>query len=184
MDTNPSRRRLLQLGGVGATASLAGCSQFDISDDESADPETESELEVGEEPDIDPEDGFTALVQPDQDELQALEMEIMEAVEAGELSQMEAQEEFQQRQAELTAERAVAFEDDVAGDDDLSIEAGIADIGAFLLDGPDERLLDTLRDSEVNGLVPGEEYAQMLEQQQAETVPVPEEDPDADPDDD
>ncbi|EMA27865.1 hypothetical protein C445_19472 [Halobiforma lacisalsi AJ5] len=169
MDTHPTRRRLLQLGGAGATASLAGCTQFDLgqSDESGTETDTESaaELEVGREPDMDPEDGITAIVQPDQEEFEALEAEIREEIESGELEQMEAQVEFQRRQAELTAARAAEFESEFGNDDELSIEAGIAEAGAFLLDGSDERLVDTLRNGEVNGLIPGEEYALMLEQQ-------------------
>lgn len=179
MDANPSRRRLLQLGGVGVTASLAGCSQLDISDDDGSDTDADAELEADQEPEIDPEDGITALVQPSQEELQAVEEEVMAEVEAGELDQMEAQMEFDRRRTELIAERAADFESEMADDDRLSIEAGIAEMGAFLVDGPDERLIDALRDGEVNGLVPGEEYGLMLEQQaQAEAAPEPGTDPD------
>ncbi|SFC48517.1 hypothetical protein SAMN05444422_10938 [Halobiforma haloterrestris] len=175
MDTHPTRRRLLQLGGAGATASLAGCTQFDLgqSDDSGTETDTESaaELEVDREPDMDPEDGITAIVQPDQEEFEALEAEIREEIESGDLEQMEAQVEFQRRQAELTAASAAEFESEFGDDDDLSIEAGIAEAGAFLLDGSDERLVDTLRNGEVDGLIPGEEYALMLEQQAEAPAP-------------
>lgn len=173
MDTHPTRRRLLQLGGAGATASLAGCTQFDLgqSDDTETDTESTAELEVDREPDIDPEDGITAIVQPDEEEFAALEAEIREEIESGDLDQMEAQAEFQRRQAELTAARAAEFESEFGDDDELSIEAGIAEAGAFLLDGSDERLVDTLRNGEVDGLIPGEEYALMLEQQAEAPAP-------------
>ncbi|AFZ73685.1 hypothetical protein [Natronobacterium gregoryi] len=185
METNPSRRRLLQLGGVGATASLAGCSQFDLSDDDDGpDVDGETELEVDREPEIDPEDGITGLVQPGPEEMQDLEAEIMAEIEAGDLEQMEAQDEFERRRTELTVERAVAFESEIEADDELSIEAGMANRGAFLLAGPDERLMDELRDGDVSGLVPGEEYGLMLEQQlQAEAAPTPGQGAEPDPED-
>lgn len=169
MVTHPTRRRLLQLSGVGVTTSLAGCSQFDVpgaQDQEQNQTDSETELDADPEPDIDPADGITALVQPDQEASQELQQEVMSEVQAGELDQQEAQAEFQRRQAELIATRAAEFESTVADDDDLSIEAGIAEQGAFLLDGSDERLLDTLRNGEVSGLIPGEEYGQLLEQRQ------------------
>ncbi|OVE83231.1 hypothetical protein [Natronolimnobius baerhuensis] len=177
MESNPTRRRLLQLSGVGATASLAGCSQFDIpgsQDDNGADPQTESEaeLEADTEPDSDPEDGITAIVQPDPEALQQLQQEVMAELEEGELDQQEAQMEFQQRQVELISSHAVEFESEMAADDDISVEAGVAQEGALLLDGPDERFMELLRNSEVSGLMPGEEYGRMLEQQQQQQPPV------------
>lgn len=189
MDTHQTRRRLLQLGGVGATASLAGCTEFSLGDDGNGDDDTEvdtdvdpdAELEVGEEPEIDPEDGITALVQPDQEELEALQAEIMEEIDSGELDEMEAQSEIQRRQVELTAAHAVEFEEEFADDDELSIEAGIAEAGAFLVDGSDERLLDTLRNGEVAGLVPGDEYDQLLAQRSGAAV-APGDDPDGEED--
>ena len=185
MVSHPTRRRLLQLSGVGATASLAGCSQFDVTgtqdegDDDSEQPaDSSSELEADAEPDIDPEAGITAIVQPDQEAFDELQEEIMAELEAGEIDQQEAQLELQQRQAELIVDRAVEFESSVADDDDLSIEAGIAEQGAFLLDGSDERLLDTIRNGEVSGLIPGEEYGALLEQQQHQEPPVSDSDGD------
>lgn len=177
MVTHPTRRRLLQLSGVGMTASLAGCSQFDVpstqddgdgngdSANESA-TSTDAQLEADAEPDIEPENGITAIVQPDQEALQELQEEVMAEVEEEEISQQDAQLEIQQRQAELTATRAAEFESTVADADDLSVEAGIAEQGALLLDGSDERLLETLRNGEVAGLIPGDEYGQLLAQQQ------------------
>lgn len=180
MESHPTRRRLLQLSGVGATASLAGCSQFDVpgaQDDSGSGNESTAnsgaQLEADAEPDIDPEAGITAIVQPDQEALQELQQEIMAEVENGELGQQEAQIEMQRRQSELIAERAAEFESTVAADDDISIEAGIAEQGALLLDGSDERLLDTIRNGEVSGLIPGEEYGSLLEQRRQQQQQQP-----------
>jgi len=171
MTPNPSRRRVLQLTGVGATASIAGCAQLDdIASDDDGDANGESngndELDVGTEPDIDPADGITAIVQPSQAELEEVQQEVMAEVEDGDISQEEAQLEIQDRQMELVASSAAAFESSVADDDDLTVEAGIGEQGALLISASDERLIDTLRNDEVTGLVPGEEYAEILELQQ------------------
>ncbi len=96
----------------------------------------------------------------------------MAELEEGELDQQEAQMEFQQRQVELISSHAVEFESEMAADDDISVEAGVAQEGALLLDGPDERFMELLRNSEVSGLMPGEEYGRMLEQQQQQQPPV------------
>ncbi|WP_247001181.1 hypothetical protein [Halosolutus gelatinilyticus] len=168
MTSDHHRRRFLQLAGTGAAASIAGCSRLrPASDDSDASNESDdgngTVLDVGEEPAINPEDGITAIVQPPQEELATIEQEVMAEVEEGKLDRQEAQKEMIDRQRKLVSERSVAFESKVAGDDDLSIEAGIAERGAFLLDGSDKRLLDTLRNGEADGLIPGAEYAKILQ---------------------
>ncbi|WP_137288350.1 hypothetical protein [Natronorubrum halophilum] len=177
MTPDPTRRRVLTLTGVGATASLAGCGQFDVSDGNS-NGDSSDELEVGSEPDIDPEDGITAFVQPSRDELNAIEQEIMTEVENEELDRQEAQAELRERQGDLFTSYSVEFESKIADEDGISIEAGIGERGAFLLDGDDGRLLDTLRDGDADGLLPGEEYAAVLQEQEQ---PAPEPEPDDEP---
>ena len=166
MSPHPSRRRVLQLTGAGATASLAGCSQFSQSNESS-----EDELEADQEPDIDPADGFTAVVQPSQEALAEVQQEVSAEVESGELSQQEAQREFQERQQEVYVSRSIEFESEMADDDELSIEAAIGERGVFLIDAPDERLVDTLRNEEVDGLLPGSEYEAILEAQSQQQAP-------------
>ncbi|WP_121744345.1 hypothetical protein [Natronorubrum halophilum] len=176
MTPDPTRRRVLTLTGVGATASLAGCGQFDVSDGNS-NSDSSDELDVGSEPDIDPEAGITAFVQPSREELDAIEQEIMTEVENEELDRQEAQAELRERQGDLFMSYSVEFESKIADEDDISIEAGIGERGAFLLEGDDGRLLDTLRDGDADGLLPGEEYAAAL---QAQEQPAPEAEPEPD----
>lgn len=182
MPNYPSRRRLLQLTGVGAAGSIAGCSQLDMGDNGTQDgsengngneSENEDENDGGEdaevdadtEPSIDPEDGLTALVQPAQEELMSLQQEVMAEVEEGELAQEEANAEFEQRQSELYTARSAEFESEVSGDDELSIDAAIPEQGMFLIEASDERLVDTLRNGEADGLIPGSEYELAMQQQ-------------------
>lgn len=179
MTSHPTRRRVLQLTGVGATASLAGCSQFDIADS------SEDELEADREPDIDLEDGITAIVQPSQEALAEVEQEIMTELEEGDLDQQEAQQEFQERQGELFMSRAVALESEIEDDDDLTVEAGVGEQGALLLEGTNERLMEMLRNGDVDALLPGEQYGEVLaaqEQPAGEPQPEPQPDPEEEPD--
>ncbi|ADD03918.1 uncharacterized protein Nmag_0327 [Natrialba magadii ATCC 43099] len=171
----PTRRRVLQLTGVGATASLAGCTQFDIpgiGSDDSA-----PELETDQEPGIEPTDGITASVQPSQAERAQIQQEVM--AEAGEdASQEELMAEIEQRETELFRTEAVEFESAMLDEDDISLEGAIAEQGAFLLDGPDERLVDLLRNGEVAALLPGEDYEIVLQQVEGEgQEPAPEPEP-------
>lgn len=187
MANYPNRRRFLQLTGIGATASIAGCSQLNLgqdSDDTDENATTEGDIE----PDIDPANGITAIVQPAQEELMALEQEFSaEIQEADESEHEEIQTEYRDRQDEIFETRSAEFEAEVTDDDDLSIEGAIANQGVFLLDASDERLIDTLRNGEVDGLIPGEEYERIRQQTEAMN-PDPEaggeEEPEQDPDGD
>ncbi|ELZ02407.1 hypothetical protein [Natrialba asiatica] len=161
-----TRRRVLQLSGVGATTSLAGCSQFDMLQNES-DGGDEFELETGVEPAIDPADGITASVQPAREDLVALEQEVRD--EAGEdATRQEMATMYEERRIELFQERAAEFESAMLEDDAVSLEAAVAEQGAFLIDGPDDRLVELLRDEEVDALLPGSEYELVLQQAQGQ----------------
>ncbi|WP_255167854.1 hypothetical protein [Natrononativus amylolyticus] len=189
MSNTPNRRRFLQLAGVGATASVAGCSQLNLDDDETSDDGNENATsEEDQEPGIDPTDGITAIVQPNQEELAPIEQELgaveqeYMALTQSEEADEEELEALQDRYEELYTEyveifeaRSAEFESDVEDDDELSIEGAIADQGVFLLEASDERLVDTLRNGEVDGLVPGGEYEQIRQQgEEAEADPDPE----------
>lgn len=166
---------MLQLTGVSATASLAGCSQFDVPGVGSNGDDV-PELETDEDPDIDPAEGVTASVQPPQEELAQLEQEVMAEAEEG-MGQEEMMEEYEQRQTELFQERSVEFESEMLDDDELSLEGAIGEQGAFLIDASDERLVDTLRNGEVDALLPGEDYELVLQQAQGEPGVEPGEEP-------
>ena len=180
MPPDPTRRRVLQVTGAGATTTIAGCTEL-LS-------ENGDELEADRDPDIDPEDGITAAVQPPEEELMALQQEVMSEVEAGELDQEDARAELRERENELYVSRSIEFESTIADADGLSVEAAIGEHGAFLLTGPDERLVDLLRDDDVDALLPGADYEQvLLAQEGAGPEPDPDEDvdlEDPDPDDD
>ncbi|ELY51138.1 hypothetical protein [Natronolimnohabitans innermongolicus] len=174
MTSDPTRRRVLQFAGAGATASLAGCTGL-LGDN--------GELQADEEPDIDPSEGITAAVEPADEEMAALQQEIQTELEEGELDQQAAQMEMYERQSELFLERSIEFESRLAETDELTVEAAMGEMGAFLLTGSDERLVELLRDGDVSALLPGEEYAAALEggaeaPPEAEPEPEPEPEPD------
>ena len=176
MERLPNRRRFLQLTGTAGAVSVAGCTQFGSTDDEpesgdledeaTPDEEPLAETEPDEEPDIDPADGIAAVIEPDEEALIALQEEIMEEVEEGEIAEEEAQLEMQARQAELVEEVATEFENRAEDLDDLSIEGSILDVGLFLLDATDEALIDALSTEEVDMLLPGIRFQEFQEQQQ------------------
>lgn len=174
MTPDPTRRRVLQLSGAGATASLAGCTSI-FSD-------SERELNADSEPDIDPAEGITAIVQPPDDALQGVQQEVSDELESGEISREEAQLEMRERQQELFLSRSIEFEGELS-DTNVSIEAAIGEHGAFLLTGSDEGLVDLLRNNDVEALLPGEEYEAAL-QAQSGADPGAEPEPEPDPDED
>ncbi|WP_133412265.1 hypothetical protein [Natrarchaeobaculum sulfurireducens] len=144
------RRRFLQLAGTGVAASIAGCSDLSVSDDG----------------DGNGADGqLTALVEPDMDELQQLQEDVM----AGDVSEEEAQ----QQQQELFESAIDDFQSrvDAESDDDLRVEEGEDDAGLYLVDGSGEVLVDALRSGEISVLGGGSLYEQLLEQQQQQPAP-------------
>ncbi len=149
MSNLSSRRGLLALAGTGLAASLAGCSQLDSmsgSDDETT-------------------DAVTLQIRPDEDEAANLGEEIQAEIESGNISQQEAQLEYQKRQLELVEAAATDFEES-AGDTDITIEESETAYGIFLVAGSDEAILDTLRDGTAGAIYSGEQYEPLVQQQQ------------------
>ncbi|WP_222918699.1 hypothetical protein [Natrinema sp. SYSU A 869] len=149
MSNLSTRRGFLALSGTGAAASLAGCSQLDSigqSNDEGA-------------------NGVTLSVTPDQEELVSLEEEIQADIDNGNLSEQEAGQEFQDRRLELMKETTTSFEES-AGESDLSVEESKPKYGLLRVTGPDEAIMDTLRNGDVSGIYPGEQYDMFIQRQQ------------------
>lgn len=167
-----NRRRFLQVATAGAAASIAGCNGLQSSTDDGGDPDA-SEDGSGER--IDPEDvsetALTALVQPDPDELRAIEAELVEQVEAGELDEMEAQQEMQARQMELVDELVDSFESTADATEEYGIEASMPDQGAFLVDGDANALVSQLNDGDVSALLPSQDYIDVQEAAAAQPDP-------------
>ena len=178
MDSPLSRRQLVQTAGAAGVASLAGCTQLRSSDDpDETDPDgtdqngNETDTEPDREPSIDPADGLTAVVEPDEEaqaELAAREQELMQEIQDEEISQQEAQAELMEMQAEFNGEaidELDAYAEDV---DELTVDGTITQFGLVLLDGSDEALVATLSDEAVSALLPGTEFEEFQNPPQQE----------------
>ncbi|RQG90558.1 hypothetical protein [Natrarchaeobius chitinivorans] len=147
------RRRVLQLAGASAVASVAGCSEF-------ASPESEEEVE--DEPEDGPEndDVLTAIVEPAASDREELQEEVLD----GELSQEEAFE----RQNELFEAAIDDFEEraESEADSDLRIERSEGEVGLYHVDGSADVLVDALRNEDISVLGQPALFDQLLQQQQ------------------
>jgi hypothetical protein len=149
MVNRPGRRGFLALTGTAAAASLAGCSQFnstDQSDGQSADP-------------------VTLRITPIEEKTTSLREEIRASVENGTLSRQEAQLEYQARRLELVEAAATSFEES-ASEKGFTIEQSETTFGLFLVAGSDGAIMETLRDGSAGVIYPGDQYDQLVQQQQ------------------
>lgn len=161
MSENHGRRRLLRLAGAGAAVALAGCSEL-TGDDEGTEttPEAPPDIEG-----IDvSESAVTAFVEPDGEEIQALQADLQERIEDEKIDRMEAQGEFQERQLELVAEEVEAFEEYAADTDGITVEESIVQAGAILIDGDPEVIQEALNNGAMDGLLPGERFVEIARQ--------------------
>jgi len=143
------RRRLLELTGVGTGVAVAGCM---------------GQLDGGGEA-----DGrqVTVSLQPDQEALRTRQEELREELLAGNISQTEAQQQYQATQQEALAD-AVDTAEDVFASSDITIEDRIAEQGLLLVAGGDTDILDSLETDVVQLIAAGSlfEQAQAAQQQQ------------------
>lgn len=145
MSNTLERRRLLQLAGTGAAATVAGCSELSLGSDDAS--------------------GFTVSIQPDPDAIR----ELQDQVEDEEITPEEAAQEEQ----ELIQEAIDDFEElvDSTSDDELVIEDEVEDQGLYLIEGSDEVIIDAVRSSDIPELASGgyfELIAELAEQQPAQ----------------
>ena len=148
-----NRRRLLELTGVGTGVAVAGCMN-----------------QLGGEG-----DGrqVTVSLQPDQEALQTRQQELQEELLAGNITQAEAQEEFQAAQEEALAD-AVDTAEDVFSSADITIEDRIEGQGLLLVAGGDSDILDSLETDVVQLIAAGSLFEQAkAQQQQQQQQPQP-----------
>lgn len=178
------RRRFIQLAGTGAAVSVAGCAELGSTDDEPDADDGDDELPGdGGEIDVELDSELTAIVQPTDEQFQALQEEVLAEAEEEGLDQQQIQQRLQEAEQELFVEVGAEFEALVDDDGELSITDATPEQGAFLLDASDERLIETLRAGEVDALLPGEEYIELLEALAAQPDPEDLEPDDEDLDD-
>ncbi|PGF18422.1 hypothetical protein CP556_18220 [Natrinema sp. CBA1119] len=145
-----TRRGFLALTATGTAASLAGCSQLESL--------AQNDSEDG-------GNAVTVAVQPDREALTSLQEEVQNNASDENLSQQEAQQVYRERQRELVAETATAFEES-ASERDFTIEASETEYGLFRVTGSDGAIMDALRNGDVTGIYPGEQYELLVQQQQ------------------
>lgn len=141
-----NRRRFLQSAGVGGSALLAGCSErLNVA---SEDDDSDGERQAGVVADIDESD------------IRAIQSEIQEEVEEGELEQAEAQQELRDRQRELLEREVGTLAETL--ESELSVTAGeqIPELGAVRASGDASALFDALTLDDVKALIPADELQQ------------------------
>ncbi|SDZ76390.1 Tat (twin-arginine translocation) pathway signal sequence [Haloplanus vescus] len=146
MFDDTSRRSFLQFAGVGAAASMAGCSSLGNHEGGNAEPAT-----------------VTLGIQPSQESLQELQSDIQSQVQSGELSRMEAQQRFSQRRMELTREAVGSFRNRT-GNVSVSVNDAVEDVGALRVSGDPAALIETLSFEEVSGMFPASVFDQAQSQ--------------------
>ncbi|RZH67707.1 hypothetical protein [Natrinema altunense] len=136
----PTRRGFLALTGTGAAASLAGCSQLESM--------TQSDDSGG--------DAVTVTVSPNQEDIASLNDEF----QSGNLTRQEAMA----KQRKLVEQAGSEFADS-ASDRDFTIADSEPQFGLFRVTGSDEAIMDALRNGDIDGIYPGDQYEVFVQQQ-------------------
>lgn len=163
MEFETNRRRFLELAGPATAASLAGCSA--LSSDTRVDTETGTTTEATAETRT-----VGVSLEPDQQALQERQAEIRSALQAGNITRTEAQEQFRTAQTELRSAAVESFTGRVESNSGLEIEDGIDQFGLLLLSGTPTALLDTLSVEGVVGLLPEATFEEASAQAQTATA--------------
>lgn len=145
MSNLPSRRRFLALTGTGTTAALAGCSQL------------ESLTQSDDQANGEASDAVTVVVSPPQEEMSNLN----ERLQSGELNRTEALDEQQALNEDATS----SFED-AASEQGISVEDSAPEFGLLQVSGDDSAIMDALRNGDIRGIYPGDQYDAFVQQEQ------------------
>ena len=148
-----SRRRLVQIGGAGTVASVAGCLDSFSNGDDDGDGVNPGEDDDGTSaPSVDGEAVVAVGLNIDDEELMALQQELAQQVQEGEMTEEEFQQEMQEAQDEIVGEEIENFEAEVEDIDSLEVGQGSTQTGLVLLGGDPEDLIDALELESVGGL--------------------------------
>jgi len=148
-----SRRQVLGATATGTALSLAGCSALD--DDEAV-------------PDAEESDGTATVAVDIDDEMDEREAEIQQQLEDEEISQEEAQAEFQEAQVEALENAVAAVESYAANIDGLDVLETSDQAGALLVDGDPAAMIEALDTDDVGALVSAARFEQFREQPDGE----------------
>ncbi|RLM59409.1 hypothetical protein DVK02_01280 [Halobellus sp. Atlit-31R] len=158
MDFDTGRRRFLEIAGTGAALSLAGCNAQQTNDEGTTTGSADGDAAT-----------VTVALQPDEQQLRQREEEIRAELEAGNISQTEAQTQFRTAQSELRSAAVSAFEERVS-ESGLTVENSIEQFSVLLVSGPATELIGALSFEEVSGLLPAETFQQAKEQATTQTA--------------
>jgi hypothetical protein len=165
MEFESTRRRFMQLAGTTATVSLAGCNalQGGTSDGTETGTGPQSQTQTAEPATV------TVGVEPDQEQLRERQQEIQSELQAGNLTQSEAQAEYRTAQESLIEETINSFEERATSDLGLTVDDSVSEAGALLITGPPAGLIDTLSVESVTGLFPQATFERIRSQARTET---------------
>lgn len=154
--TAATRRRLLAGAGAGGAALLAGCAERlglqDGGDNESTDNESAGDNRVE-------ADGVGVVAPVDQQELQQVRVEVQQEVQAGNLSEDEAQAEIQSRQEAVIREALDPMIQLLEENGSIEILEEYQAFAAVRADGDAAALLSTVDAEEVSALVSASDLA-------------------------
>lgn len=136
------RRRVIAGAAVAGTAALAGCLDTLVGDG-SEDPDSLREVGV--------------IVNIPQEEFLAIQEELQQEIEDGELDEEDFQIEFQRRQQDLIESETEALKSWLESESGITVEDAILDIGGMTISAAADRCIDVLGDDQVGGLLPAEE---------------------------
>jgi hypothetical protein len=160
MEFKSTRRRFIELAGISATVSLAGCESLGTDGAPNS-----VQTDTG--------DGMaqvTVGIQPDQEELQQRQQEIQSDLRSGNITRTQARQQFQTAQRELLSDGIDQFKEQIG--DDITVEDTVERAGALLVSGPAIRLIDTLAFDMVNGLFGAETFDEIQSQASTPTGTV------------
>ena len=165
MEFESTRRRFMQLAGTSATVSLAGCNALQGGDSDGTETGTGPQNQTA---DAEPAT-VTVGVEPDQAQLQERQQEIQSELQAGNITQSEAQAEYRTAQESLIEDAMAGVEERATSDLGLTIDDSVSEAGALLVTGPPAGLIETLSVDSVTGLFPQATFERIRSQVRTET---------------
>lgn len=149
---DPSRREVLGVTAAGTALSLAGCSALDDGDTDGTTPDTNGA------------EGAVTVAVDIEARMAEREAEIQQQLEDEEISQEEAQAEFETAQIEALEAAVAAVESYAADVDGLNVVDSNSQAGALLVDGDPAEIIETLDNDDVAGLVAAAQFEQLQQQ--------------------
>jgi hypothetical protein len=148
-DPTTTRRRLLEGASVGGGALLAGCAdQFDVGGGSGTDTDA-AQADV----DGAAVDGVGAIATVDQEALQQEQLSIREALQAGNITRQEAQEQAAALREEFISDAVSALAETAAATDGVEVGQEYPTLGAVVLTGDAAAIIGLLDSADVSALV-------------------------------